>query len=228
MEEWQAKAVADYPDLGVKGSELNRKYVQKVSTLRETDAAFFQNPRWPYTLAEQLSKKPVIPGLEQLPTPRPTPTPVVKLAYFGINNGGSKRVEVIDASDLLAKGIKGQMICMKGVVVKTNHPIGSVDSFFVKLAPDILCEFLVEPFLDKNPECVGHYTDAKLVFENNSISVYWADKNRFKQKGKIGELFKPGEKVIVYGQFTGMGTAGLDKGPLIKDCVLAHPSNFTL
>ena len=40
---------------------------------------------------------------------------------------------------------------------------------------------------------------------------------------KIGEIFKPGKMVKVYGRYEGSGAVGLDKGILVRDCSLLAP-----
>ena len=77
VDDWQKKAVADFPLLATKGSEFNRQFITKVQLLHRTDPAFFNDPRWPYTLAEQVSKPPIIPGLENIPSARINPQTIV-------------------------------------------------------------------------------------------------------------------------------------------------------
>jgi hypothetical protein len=69
VEDWQKKAVADFPDLAVKGSAMNIQYLQRVQSLRSSTPSFFNDSRWPYTIAEQVAKKSIIPGMESLVTP---------------------------------------------------------------------------------------------------------------------------------------------------------------
>jgi hypothetical protein len=218
--DWQTKAVFDYPDLAVQGSEMNSKYIQKVRSLRQTDPAFFENPRWPYTLAEEVSKKAIIPGLEEHLEPAGHASP--KMAYVD-----NQRVEVVDAKDLVAKGKQGQRICVEGVVVNTTQrKMSAKDSFTLKLSPNIFCEFLVEPFIMRNrsllPSLGSYSSEAKIVVEDDGLSIY-APPGYKKKAIKVGAILKPGEKVIISGQFTGAGNVGVDQGYLITDCVLARP-----
>ena len=73
VEEWQAKAVQAYPDLGVAGSATNLKFIQMVNYLKVSNPAFFNDPKWPYTLALQLARPALIPGLADNPQAASTP-----------------------------------------------------------------------------------------------------------------------------------------------------------
>lgn len=53
---WQAKAVVKYPDLAVRGTALNKRFVEEVTQRRKTKPEFFTDPKWPMTLADELSK----------------------------------------------------------------------------------------------------------------------------------------------------------------------------
>ena len=61
--EWQAKAVAKYPALGVQGSELNKRFLDAY-TKRKTDPNFLSNPRWPLILADELAATPRVGSTE--------------------------------------------------------------------------------------------------------------------------------------------------------------------
>jgi hypothetical protein len=220
--DWQTKAVIEYPDLAVQGSEMNRRYIQKVRSLRQTDPTFFENPRWPYTLAEEVGKKAIIPGLEEHLEPVEQAT--TKMAYVD-----NQRVEIIDAKDLVAKGKQGHRICVEGVVVNASQrKLSAKDSFIIKLSPNIFCEFLVEPFLLRNKGALprfGSYSysrEAKIVVENDGVSIY-APPAYKKKPIKVGAILKPGEKVVIYGQYTGSGNLGVDRGYMITDCAMAKP-----
>ena len=52
---WQAKAVEKYPDLAIQSSELNKRFVEAVAQRRKTNPTFFANPKWPLTLADEIS-----------------------------------------------------------------------------------------------------------------------------------------------------------------------------
>jgi hypothetical protein len=222
QEDWQKKAVADYPDLGVQGSELNTKFVQRVRFLRSSNAAFFEDPRWPYIVAEEVSKKSVIPGLE---TVTPANSETSRTVYVE-----NQKVEIVDAKDVVAKATKGQSICLEGVIVSTTQrTLSAKDSFTVKLSPDILCEFKVTTFLERNRRSIpdfGHSlysSDAKIVIENNAVSIY-APPAYKKPSVKVGQILKSGDKVVIYGQYNGLGYLGVDKGHLINGCLWVKPS----
>lgn len=52
---WQVKAIEKYPALGIRGSELNIRFLDAYSARRKTDPAFFDNPQWPLVLADELA-----------------------------------------------------------------------------------------------------------------------------------------------------------------------------
>ena len=51
--EWQQEAVKRYPDLGRSGSALNSLFVSRHNELRKSDPSFFDDPKWPLTLARR-------------------------------------------------------------------------------------------------------------------------------------------------------------------------------
>jgi len=53
--EWQDKATRKYPDLGVQGSELNKRFVKAYTERQKSNPRFFSNPDWPMTLADELA-----------------------------------------------------------------------------------------------------------------------------------------------------------------------------
>lgn len=55
-QDWQAKAIQKYPDIGVAGSELNKRFVEAYTERRKANPSFFNNPEWPLTLADELAK----------------------------------------------------------------------------------------------------------------------------------------------------------------------------
>jgi hypothetical protein len=67
--EWQAKAVAKYPSLGVRGSELNKRFLIAYAERRKADPAFFANPKWPILLADQCARNLPAPKLPVTPLP---------------------------------------------------------------------------------------------------------------------------------------------------------------
>ena len=65
---WQAKAVQKYPELGVRGSELNTRFIATYNARRKTDPKFFANPQWPIILADELAIEPPVPPIESAPS----------------------------------------------------------------------------------------------------------------------------------------------------------------
>lgn len=76
VQEWQAKAVQKYSQLGISGSALNKQFVSAYSKRRETDPAFFENPQWPLLLADELAR-PAGNSASQPVEPSPQPTSAV-------------------------------------------------------------------------------------------------------------------------------------------------------
>jgi len=68
--EWQAKAVAKYPSLGVQGSELNQRFLELHNQRRKSDPGFFLNPQWPLILADELAATP-LPSSTKVPSESP-------------------------------------------------------------------------------------------------------------------------------------------------------------
>jgi hypothetical protein len=53
--DWQVKAIAKYPSLGVKGSPFNRQFLEECEKLRLSNPSYFTNPQWPLLLADKLA-----------------------------------------------------------------------------------------------------------------------------------------------------------------------------
>ena len=49
---WKERAVVEFPELGVKDSPLNRRFIFMVKQLREKSPEYFLDPTWPYRLAK--------------------------------------------------------------------------------------------------------------------------------------------------------------------------------
>lgn len=58
IQEWQAKAVSAFPELGVRDSPLNRLFLERVALLKKQSPAAFADPSWPYRLAVSISERP--------------------------------------------------------------------------------------------------------------------------------------------------------------------------
>jgi len=80
VEIWKKKAVTDYPELGTSGSPMNLKFIQMVNSLKITNPSYFKDPKWPYTLAQEVagvktSPSGTIPGLDNNQKTVPERTP---------------------------------------------------------------------------------------------------------------------------------------------------------
>jgi hypothetical protein len=58
IQQWQAKALAEFPSLGVPGSAFNALFLERVKVLRQKNPKVLQDPTWPYRLAQQVASSP--------------------------------------------------------------------------------------------------------------------------------------------------------------------------
>ncbi len=49
---WKDRALTEFPELGIKDSPLNKRFIFMVKQLREKAPQFFSDPAWPYRLAK--------------------------------------------------------------------------------------------------------------------------------------------------------------------------------
>lgn len=78
-QEWQAKAVHKYSELGVSGSRFNKRFIEAYNERRKTKPHFFDNPQWPLMLADELASNPsAVPStapVQASPSPTDSTTP---------------------------------------------------------------------------------------------------------------------------------------------------------
>ena len=55
LEEWKAKAVAEFPELGIAGSKFNLAFLAEVKSLRDRNSAEMTATNWPYIVALQVN-----------------------------------------------------------------------------------------------------------------------------------------------------------------------------
>jgi hypothetical protein len=55
IKEWQAKAIAKYPELGVEGSRLNTEFVARYKRYQQERPEFLRDPSWPLRLADEIA-----------------------------------------------------------------------------------------------------------------------------------------------------------------------------
>lgn len=72
--DWQNKAIQKYPELGVKGSEFNSRFLNAYADRRKTDPNFFASPQWPLILADELATPPPVAAPKEIPTEVEQPT----------------------------------------------------------------------------------------------------------------------------------------------------------
>jgi hypothetical protein len=58
VREWQVKTVQKYPQLGIGGSELNKRFIAEYLRRVAADPDFLKNPQWPMILADELAAAP--------------------------------------------------------------------------------------------------------------------------------------------------------------------------
>jgi hypothetical protein len=54
QKEWERKAVSDYPDMGIRDSKFNKRFLELVAQRGKDNTAFFKDPRWPLVLADEI------------------------------------------------------------------------------------------------------------------------------------------------------------------------------
>jgi hypothetical protein len=55
VQEATKRALEAWPELGVANSPLNLRYVDRVKAYRESKPAYFENPEWPWKLAQEIA-----------------------------------------------------------------------------------------------------------------------------------------------------------------------------
>ncbi len=88
MPQWQAKALAEFPSLGVPGSAFNSLFLERVKLLRQKNPKVLQDPSWPYRLAQQVAASPeLVRASEMLDAKNRVPAEVPQAAA---NSGAAK------------------------------------------------------------------------------------------------------------------------------------------
>ncbi len=55
--QWQARAIAEYPELAVADSPFNHRFLELLQERKAADATFLQDPAWPWTLAQEVARE---------------------------------------------------------------------------------------------------------------------------------------------------------------------------
>lgn len=58
LQEWEAKAVMEFPELGIQDSPFNRLFLEKAALLKEKSPQSLGDPSWPYRLASRIAEHP--------------------------------------------------------------------------------------------------------------------------------------------------------------------------
>ena len=244
VEEWQKKAVTDFPELGQSGSLLNLKFVQMVNSLRISNPSFFKDPKWPYTLALQIggvkpSQPNVIPGLESVPN-----NPVAGTAPSKANEEDSLDAQKLASdfkTDQQAANARyvGKRLSVTGKIIRITPSGNPVNVAFVYLesGAGLPC---VKVELNKMKKYLGKtsggysYTDKngfELRVTNNSTlevrshethstSSYYYYRHSSVQNGDWTPVLTNGEQIKVLGTCGGkkldiiLGNADLQKDDL--------------
>jgi len=70
----QAEAVSKYPELGVEGSDFNRRFLSEYNNRRVADPTYFKDPRWPIILADEVSLNSALKASQNIHAPLSKPT----------------------------------------------------------------------------------------------------------------------------------------------------------
>ena len=237
-EEWQRKAVAEFPDLAVEGSALHQKFLELYQARAKTDPVFFRRPDWPYRLAKECApaSPAIIPGLDALRPPggMPPASPAASAP-----RSGRTFLQAAQLHDAISSGDNSSMdqrLKISGVVKRLEvPPLGRNDVFYVVLNPDVICEFHTDAILSASPAAYGiprdvtywwdyyypHNPRYKVRVEPGRVIIMRAADYR---NGKyvnfrdVKEIFLPGTQVTLEGTCGGLGAFGVLKGIVMRDC----------
>ena len=165
------------------------------------------------------------------PAPNSTTSTTVRVGKKDV------RGEVTQPEDIATTATKGKIIRTVGTITKTiKSASSSADRFYVRLEPNIMCEFLIPTFFSKNgkafsdmhtPQTSGYYyyrTEQRRVlrFENGSVFIFGEYKSYYEpsQMVNLGAILKVGSRIGISGQYDGDTPLGVEKGLHIRDCTI--------
>ena len=108
---WQNAAIQKYPNIGIKDTDLNRRFVEAVTARRKTSPELFQDPKWPLIIADEIAKA--------METTNGTPTGKTLIQGKDLfSEAQSKTEKTKVAKDLLAVVFKGfpQSVCKASLI----------------------------------------------------------------------------------------------------------------
>ena len=194
VEDWQQRTVVEYPDIGVKDSEQNKKYVAKIKQLQQSNPAFFRDPKWPYLVADQITKAPIIPGVESVVPPTsssipaarppsyPEQTPFTREPSPYARQQSSEQEAFIAAAEVGAKATRGRIVETDGLVVKAFQlTLANKDKFYIKIEPDIIAEFSSATFVSRSGHVFNSFMDSS-TYTNFSVKVESGALNLYAQR----------------------------------------------
>ena len=100
VQDAKAKAIQLYPDLGVKGSLLNLKFISTYQTLQRSNPDFFKDPFWPLTLAKECSDT-LNNGTPQAPAQPAAEKDEPKSQDTDSGNHAADAADAVNAGDLV-------------------------------------------------------------------------------------------------------------------------------
>lgn len=194
----QARAVSEFPELGVAGSPFNAEFLARVKALKAEDIKYFNNPEWPYDLAKRVG--------EVLHSRTLDPNTVSTILI-------SQRPSLY----------VGQWVTTFGTVVRvTGMTINS--PIILEMEGGVRLEVSPEQFVAKRGEDVGEWSDRNVKLDVLSGSVtFLSKKGVATEAGKSGGWSKllslsPGVTLTVKGQVTRAGDRLEIKAAKLLDC----------
>ena len=176
VEGWQKKAVADFPDLAVKDSLMNYKFVEMVKVLKTSNPSFFNDVKWPYTLAAQIAGvKPapasIIPGLDE---DKPAGNDVrTDTEVNGVLDAGKLSLDY--KSDRKAAGIRydGKRLNVSGEIIRVLPAANTAENaafLYLKTGPGL-------PVVRVELSRIKAYASASKSSSNQAISYLFRVEN---------------------------------------------------
>jgi hypothetical protein len=65
VRQFQAEAVSKYPELGIEGSDFNRRFLSEYNKRRASVPTFFNEARWPVILADEIAENFILHGSQK-------------------------------------------------------------------------------------------------------------------------------------------------------------------
>lgn len=163
----QARAVSEFPTLGVSGSPFNIAFLTRANRLKETKSQELSSPDWPYKLAlkvndelvkakADLYKPGAVLTVSDLQALKPSPAGACVSGYITQASGGKTAVLILDnslrceISDPAAKIGSAEVAWVRegNLLVLKSKPVNSQQSIVIKsfaVGQKITCEGVFSP-----------------------------------------------------------------------------------